>query len=148
MLEHQCGAVCGQSLSTTKPFSTLLSFISPLLLSRCRLIGASANLPVIIYTIYWKRFNSNGAVWAIIGGLITALVMVAVSPNVWNPEPGKAIFVGTPLVTLTNPAIISVPVGFICGWLGTILSREADVVKYNEVEVRAQTGISVNEVSH
>ncbi|MEK4255366.1 solute symporter family protein [Ureibacillus sp. FSL K6-2830] len=111
-------------------------------------IAASANLPVIIYTIYWKRFNSNGAVWAIIGGLITALVLVAVSPNVWNPEPGKAIFVGTPLVSLTNPAIISVPVGFICGWIGTILSKETDYAKYSEVEVRAQTGISVNKVSH
>lgn len=111
-------------------------------------IAASANLPVIIYTIYWKRFNSNGAVWAILGGLFTALILVAVSPNVWNPVEGKAIFVGTPLITLTNPAIISVPVGFIFGWLGTVLTKEADYAKYREVEVRAQTGISVNDVSH
>lgn len=111
-------------------------------------IAASVNLPVITYTIYWRRFNTNGAVWALLGGLFTALVLVAISPNVWNPEAGKAIFTGTPLISLTNPAIISVPVGFICGWIGTLLSKEKDFAKYNEVEVRAQTGISVNDVSH
>ena len=111
-------------------------------------IAASANLPVIIYTIYWKRFNSNGAVTAMLTGLISALILVAVSPNVWNPVEGKAIFVGDPLISLTNPAIISVPLGFLGGWIGTFLSKEADYAKYREVEVKAQTGISVHDVSH
>ncbi|SOC22512.1 cation/acetate symporter [Ureibacillus xyleni] len=111
-------------------------------------IAASSNLPVIIYTIYWKRFNTTGAVAAMLTGLISALVLVAVSPNVWNPEAGKAIFVGEPLIFLTNPALISVPLGFIGGWLGTILSKESNAAKYREVEVKAQTGISVQDVSH
>lgn len=111
-------------------------------------IAASANLPVIIYTIYWKKFNSNGVVAAMLTGLISALVLVALSPNVWNPTPGAAIFVGEPLVMLTNPALISVPLGFIGGWLGTVLSKEQDLAKYREVDVKAQTGISVQDVSH
>ncbi|BDH61684.1 cation acetate symporter [Lysinibacillus sp. PLM2] len=111
-------------------------------------IAASANLPVIIYTIYWKRFNTTGAVTAMLSGLISALILVAVSPNVWNPTPGAAIFVGEPLVLLTNPAIVSVPLGFIGGWIGTLLSKEVDTAKYREVEVKAQTGISVHDVSH
>ena len=111
-------------------------------------IAASANLPVIIYTIYWKRFNANGAVTATLTGLISALVLVALSPNVWNPVAGKAIFVGDPLVFLTNPAIISVPLGFLGGIIGTLLSKEVDEAKYREVEVKAQTGISVQDVSH
>ncbi|KGR78846.1 solute symporter family protein [Ureibacillus manganicus] len=111
-------------------------------------IAASANLPVIIYTIYWKRFNANGAVTATLTGLISALVLVALSPNVWNPVAGKAIFVGDPLVFLTNPAIISVPLGFLGGVIGTLLSKEVDEAKYREVEVKAQTGISVQDVSH
>lgn len=111
-------------------------------------IAASANLPVIIYTIYWKRFNSNGAVTATLTGLISALILVALSPNVWNPVEGKAIFVGDPLVFLTNPAIISVPLGFLGGFIGTLLSKEVDHAKYREVEVKAQTGISVQDVSH
>ena len=83
-----------------------------------------------------------------LSGLITALVLVAISPNVWNPVEGKAIFVGDPLIDLTNPAIISVPVGFIAGWIGTLLSKDMDEIKYREVEVKAQTGISVQDVSH
>ncbi|RHW37445.1 cation/acetate symporter ActP [Lysinibacillus yapensis] len=111
-------------------------------------IAASANLPVIIYTIYWKRFNTSGAVTAMLTGLISALILVAVSPNVWNPEAGKAIFVGDPLIFLTNPAIVSVPLGFLGGWIGTMLSKERDDMKYREVDVKAQTGISVQDVSH
>ncbi|KGR74947.1 solute symporter family protein [Ureibacillus sinduriensis] len=111
-------------------------------------IAASANLPVIIYTIYWKRFNTNGAVVGMLTGLISALVLVALSPNVWNPVEGAAIFVGEALFPLGNPAIVSVPLGFIGGWIGTILSKETDEAKYREVDVKAQTGISVQDVSH
>ncbi|WP_413367958.1 cation acetate symporter [Lysinibacillus sp. 3P01SB] len=111
-------------------------------------IAASANLPVILYTIYWKRFNTTGAISAMLTGLISALVLVSMSPNVWNPVEGKAIFVGDPLIMLTNPAIISVPLGFIAGWLGSYLSPAEDPTIYREVEVKAQTGISVQDVSH
>lgn len=111
-------------------------------------IAASSNLPVIIYTIYWKRFNTTGAVSAMLTGLISALILVAISPNVWSPIEGKAIFVGDPLIMLTNPAIISVPLGFLGGLIGTLLSKEKDEAKYREVDVKAQTGISVEDVSH
>jgi len=110
-------------------------------------IAGSANLPVIIYTIYWKRFNTAGAVTAMLTGLISALVLVAMSPNVWNPVEGKAIFVGDPLIMLTNPALISVPLGFLGGFIGTLLSKETDDAKYREVDVKANTGISVQDVS-
>jgi len=111
-------------------------------------IAASANLPVIIYTIYWKRFNTTGAITGMLTGLISALVLVAVSPNVWNPVEGAAIFVGEALFPLGNPAIISVPLGFLGGWIGTLLSKETNEAKYREVDVKAQTGISVQDVSH
>lgn len=140
--------------------SIIISFVSILLalgaqtlnvaflVSLAFCIAASANLPVILYTIYWKRFNTTGAVTAMLTGLISALVLVAVSPNVWNPVEGKAIFVGDPLIMLTNPALISVPLGFLGGFIGTLISKETDEAKYREVEVKAQTGISVQDVSH
>ncbi|WP_050182768.1 solute symporter family protein [Domibacillus robiginosus] len=103
-------------------------------------IAASANLPVIIYTIYWKRFNTTGALSAMVTGLVTALVLVALSPNIWSPE-GTAILTGTALFPLTNPAIISVPAGFIAGYIGSIVSAKADERKYAEVAVKANTGL-------
>jgi cation/acetate symporter len=105
-------------------------------------VAASANLPVIIYTIYWKRFNTTGAIWAMVVGLISAIGLVIISPNVFSPEVGKAIFVGNPLFPYTTPGIVSIPLGFIAGYLGTVLSsQKADAKKYDEVLVKSNLGI-------
>ncbi|MFD0693750.1 cation acetate symporter [Paenibacillus sp. GCM10027628] len=101
-------------------------------------IAASANLPVILFTIFWRRFNTTGAVTGMLMGLISALILVAMSPSVWNPVAGKAIFVGEPWFTLTNPGIISIPLGFIGAIIGTLLSREkVNSAKYDEVQVKS-----------
>lgn len=104
-------------------------------------VAASANLPVIIFTIYWKKFNTAGAVTGVLTGLLTALVLVAISPSVLNPEPGVAILTGTPIFPLTNPAIVSIPAGFIAAYVGTVLANRRDEKKYAEVLVKANTGI-------
>ena len=104
-------------------------------------VAASANLPVIIFTIFWKKFNTAGAVSGMIIGLLTALALVVVGPNVFDPS-GKAIIDAEPLIRLTNPAIISVPVGFLAAFLGTMISRrKEDPAKFDEVVVKANTGI-------
>lgn len=103
-------------------------------------IAASANLPVIIYTIYWKNFNTTGALTAIVTGLATALILVILSPNLWAAD-GSMLFTGEPLFPLTNPALISVPVGFLGGWIGTLIGARADEKKYAEVDVKANIGL-------
>jgi cation/acetate symporter len=103
-------------------------------------IAASANLPVILYTIYWKRFNTTGAISAVLFGLISALVLVSMSPSVFAPEAGAALFVGNPIFPLENPALVSVPLGFLGGYLGTIFSKEQDLKRYAEVKVKAHVG--------
>ncbi|WP_127354423.1 solute symporter family protein [Actinacidiphila soli] len=104
-------------------------------------VAASANLPTILYSLYWKGFKTQGATWSIYGGLISAVVLVVFSPVVsGSPE---ALFSGSDFhwFPLTNPGIVSIPLGFVLGWLGTVLSREeADIEKYKELEVRALTG--------
>ena len=45
-------------------------------------VAASANLPSILYNLFWKRFNTRGATWAIYGGLISCVVLVFFSPVV------------------------------------------------------------------
>jgi cation/acetate symporter len=104
-------------------------------------VAASANLPVILYTIYWKRFNTTGAVCAMVFGLVSAIGLVLIGPNVFSPEVGKAIFVGNPIFPYTTPGILSIPLGFFAGYLGTILSSEkADAKKYDEVLVKSNIG--------
>ena len=104
-------------------------------------VAASANLPVLVFTVFWKRFNTTGAVTGMLIGLISALVLVAVSPNVWDPVAGKAIFVGTPLISLTNPGILSIPLGFLGAFIGTYFSSKRDDAKFDEILVKANTGI-------
>lgn len=105
-------------------------------------VAASANVPTILLTIYWKRFNTAGAVASMLTGLIVSLALVAVSPNVINPVEGKAFFVGDPLFPFQNPALFSVPAGFLAAYLGTVLSKPSrkDEEKYAEVAFKAHTG--------
>ncbi len=108
-------------------------------------VTASANLPIILLTIFWKRFNTTGAVTGMLVGLFSALILVAISPNVWAPEAGAAIFVGKPLINLTNPGIISIPLGFLSAFIGTLISnKKADQKKFDEILVKANTGIGIH----
>jgi cation/acetate symporter len=44
---------------------------------------------------------------------------------------------------LSNPGIISIPLGFLAGWLGTVTSNERNSAKYAELEVRSLTGAAI-----
>jgi cation/acetate symporter len=103
-------------------------------------VAASGNLPAILYSLFWKRFNTSGAVWAIYGGLISAVVLVFFSPVVSGSATAMFSKSDWQWFPLSNPGLISIPFGFFCGWLGTILSKERDDAKYAELEVRSLTG--------
>jgi cation/acetate symporter len=104
-------------------------------------VAASANLPALLYSLFWRRFTTRGAVWSIYGGLVPALVLVVFSPVIsGRPD---ALFPGVDfhLFPLENPGLVSIPLGFFAGWLGTLLSpEEADAGKFAETEVRSLTG--------
>ncbi|MBF9131117.1 cation acetate symporter [Plantactinospora sp. S1510] len=103
-------------------------------------VAASGNLPAILYSLFWKRFNTSGAVWAIYGGLISAVGLVFFSPVVSGSATAMFPDHDWHWFPLSNPGIISIPVGFLCGWIGTLVSKETDADKYAELEVRALTG--------
>jgi cation/acetate symporter len=80
-------------------------------------------------------------------GLISSVVLVLLSPNVWNPEPGVAILTGDPLFPLANPTIFTVPLGFLGAYLGTVLSanrKKADTGNFEEVLFKSNTGFGVS----
>lgn len=118
-----------------------VAFLSVLALG----IAASANLPIILCTIYWKRFNSTGAITGMSFGLLSSIILVMLSPNVWNPEPGMGIFTGDPLFSMSNPTIFTVPLGFIGAYLGTILSKAKDEENsFAEVLFKSNTGYGIS----
>ncbi|MER5541236.1 cation acetate symporter [Streptomyces sp. NPDC002589] len=104
-------------------------------------VAASANLPVLLYSLFWRGFTTRGAVWAVYGGLIPALGLVLLSPVVSGSPSSLFPGVDFQYFPLQNPGIVSIPLGFLAGWLGTITSDEvADEAKYAETEVRSLTG--------
>ncbi|MFF7979482.1 cation acetate symporter [Streptomyces sp. NPDC007901] len=104
-------------------------------------VAASANLPTILYSLFWKRFTTAGALWSIYGGLVTAVGLVLFSPVVSGKETSMFPDVDFHWFPLENPGIISIPVGFLLGIVGTLLSKEEpDTQKYAELEVRSLTG--------
>ncbi|MBT2529606.1 cation acetate symporter [Streptomyces sp. ISL-99] len=104
-------------------------------------VAASANLPVLLYSLFWRNFTTRGAVWSVYGGLIPAVLLVLLSPVVsGSPE---SLFPGADfqLFPLQNPGLVSIPLGFLAGWAGTALSPEPpDEAKHAETEVRSLTG--------
>ena len=103
-------------------------------------VAASANLPAILYSLFWKRFNTAGALWSIYGGLAAAVLLVFFSPVVSGSATAMFPDSDWHWFPLSNPGIISIPFGFLCGWIGTVLSKEDDTEKYAELEVRSLTG--------
>ncbi|MGH9841902.1 MAG: solute symporter family protein [Blastocatellia bacterium] len=104
-------------------------------------VAASANLPVIVLSLFWRRFNTAGAVAGLATGLLSSLVLILLSPSILK---SGAIF------PLENPGIISIPLGFLGAVVGTMLSRESRAEeKYTELNVRATTGLGAEKaVTH
>ena len=114
-------------------------------------IAASANLPTIIYSLYWRGFNTTGALSSMYGGLITAVTLIIFSPAVSGAETAMlGAGVDFAWFPLTNPAIISVPAGFLLGIIGSKLGKPDDFEQLAaEMEVRSLTGVGMAKaISH
>ena len=112
-------------------------------------VAASANLPTILYSLFWKRFNTRGCLWSIYGGLVITLVLIIFSPAVSGLPTSMFKNADFSWFPLANPGLVSIPASFLLGWLGTITSKEYNAAKYAEMEVRSLTGAgSSNEVAH
>ncbi|GAA1651682.1 cation acetate symporter [Kribbella alba] len=104
-------------------------------------VAASANLPALLFNLFWRKFNTTGAVWSIYGGLISAVVLVIFSPVVSGKPTSMITGADFAWFPLSNPGIISIPLGFLLGVIGTYLGRDRTSEKrYNELLVRALTG--------
>ena len=113
-------------------------------------IAASANLPSILYSLFWPRFTARGALWSIYGGLISSVGLIIFSPVVSGQSgAGGAVpslitdpHVNFAFFPLANPGLVSIPLAFFLGWLGSVTDkRPADPTRFARIQVRALTGI-------
>ncbi|MBO0679549.1 cation acetate symporter [Mycolicibacterium sp. S2-37] len=113
-------------------------------------VAAAANLPTILYSLYWRRFNTRGALWSMYGGLISTIVLIVFSPAVSGTTTSMIKGVDFAWFPLANPGIVSIPLAFILGIVGTFTSPDdEDPTIAAEMEVRSLTGVGAEKaVSH
>ena len=96
-------------------------------------VAASANFPVLLLSLFWRRFNTGGVIGGIAVGLISSVVLALLGPAFSGPE---AVW---PLV---NPTILSMPLGFLGAVIGSLLAGRdrGNEVRFDEVQLRLHTG--------
>lgn len=105
-------------------------------------VAASANLPTILYSLFWKGFKTRGAVWSMYGGLGSALLLIIFSPVFSGAETSMIPSIDMSIFPLANPGIVSIPLAFLLGWIGSITDKGVeDATKAAEMEVRSLTGV-------
>jgi cation/acetate symporter len=113
-------------------------------------VAAAANLPTILYSLFWRRFTTRGALWSMYGGLISTIVLIIFSPAVSGSA--TAMIKGSDFAwfPLSNPGIVSIPLAFILGIVGTLTSKDNESTdKAAEMEVRSLTGVGAEKpVAH
>ncbi len=110
-------------------------------------IAASGNLPAILYSLFWKRFNTAGAVALDLRRPQLRLILVIFSPVVSGRPTSLIKDVDFHWFPMENPGLFSIPIGFLCGYIATRMSKEYNESKYAEMEVRSLTGVGAEKAS-
>ena len=117
-------------------------------------VAASANLPAILLSVFWKRFNTAGAVCGLVVGLVSSIGLIVLSPTIMKIDAADVAANARHLIQrdaifpLENPGIVSIPLGFLAAIVGTLLTREpASEAKFTELSVRANTGLGAEKAT-
>ncbi|OZF38738.1 cation acetate symporter [Rhodococcus sp. 14-2496-1d] len=111
-------------------------------------VAAAANLPTILYSLFWRRFTTTGALFSMYGGLISTIVLIIFSPAVSGSPTSMIPGSDFAWFPLSNPGIVSIPLAFILGIVGTLISKDTESTdKQAEMEVRSLTGIGAEKAS-
>lgn len=111
------------------------------LVSLTFIIAASSNLPVLLLTIYWRKFSKAGAVIGMVMGLFASVFLLILGPHIMHPENG--IILVEPIIPLYNPGIITIPIGFIGAILGSYMFPNQKGFDFDAFYMKAQTGVDI-----
>jgi len=99
-------------------------------------VAASANFPALLLSVFWRRFTTQAAVASMAVGLVSAVVLIALSPTVWTDV---FHFASKPPVPLKNPALISMTLAFLTGFVVSLLTRDEQAENGFEEQQRRAT---------
>ena len=110
-------------------------------------VAASANFPILLLSMFWRKLTTRGAVIGGSLGLISALVLVVIGPTVWV----DALHNETALIPFKNPALFSMSIAFVGIWLFSVLDTSANAKSernaFTAQHIRSETGIGANVAS-
>ncbi|GAB3009155.1 cation acetate symporter [Streptomyces pseudoechinosporeus] len=106
-------------------------------------VAASCIFPALIYSFFWHRFNRTGLLWSVYGGLLLSVALTILSPTVSGSEFALWPDASFDLYPFQTPGLVSVPVAFLLGWLGSIASPERSPSDFRQVEDQLLTGREV-----
>ncbi len=110
-------------------------------------VAASANLPTLLLSLFWRRFTTAGALWSMYGGLACSVVLIVLSPAVSGRRTSMLPGLDFAVFPLSNPGLVSIPLSFLLGVLGSYVGgRSGDPARQAEMEVRALTGAGAERV--
>ncbi len=102
-------------------------------------VAASANFPALLMSVFWKRFTTQAAVASMAVGLLSAVTLIVLSPTVW--EDVFHFAKGSAPVPLKNPALISMTLAFLTGYIVALVTRDPDAeAGFEEQQLRATFG--------
>jgi cation/acetate symporter len=89
-------------------------------------VAASANLPAILFLLFWKKTTAKGIAWSIIVGIVSSIGIILFSPTMY--EKYGLIPKDAP-IPLDNPGIISIPLAVITLVVISLLTQKDNSTK-------------------
>jgi cation/acetate symporter len=104
-------------------------------------VAASANFPALLLSVFWKKFTTQAAVASMAVGLISAIILIVLSPTVWTDVFHFDAVSSPPPVSLKNPALISMTLAFLTGFIVALFTRDEHAeAAFEEQQTRATFG--------
>jgi cation/acetate symporter len=117
-------------------------------------VAASANFPVLVLSIFWRRFNTAGAISGLSVGMLATVALIAAGPNIMGIDPPNAagaarhLIQANPWFPYENVGIVGVPLGFLSAIVATLWGHEPEAEsRFDELMVRANTGLGAERAS-
>lgn len=111
-------------------------------------VAASANFPVLILSMFWRGLTTRGAVIGGTLGLVSSVVLIAMTKAVWVETLHLS---DTAPIPYTNPALFSVVAAFVGCWFFSITDKSAranaERAAFDAQFVRSMTGIGASGAS-
>lgn len=89
-------------------------------------VAASANLPSILFLLFWKKTTAKGIAWSIIVGIVASIGIIMISPTMYDHY---GLIPKDAPIQLDNPGIISIPLAIITLVLVSLLTQKDNSTK-------------------